>query len=268
MKVKDILKSRGLSSQKRLSQCFLNSESIVDKIIQSADLYSEDVVIEIGTGLGILTNGLAKVVSRVISFEKDAALVESLPKEMKSDPKIEVICHDFMSYDLMTLRDLHKKIKIVANLPYHLSTEIMFKLFEHRDWIESMTLMFQKEVAERIVAKPNTKSYGTLSVLSQLYSDPKLSFHVPRSCFYPQPNVDSAVVHFMMKKDIHMTLSEENLFKKIVRAGFGQRRKMIKKSLEKILTKQQINMLKLDVATRRLESFGGQEIKDLVRHLI
>lgn len=267
MKVKEILESHALFPKKRFSQSFIHSKSVIDKIVSKANIDLKDTVLEIGTGLGILTEALASRVDHVITYEIDSALVANLSPEIISNSKIEVVNRDFMMEDLTAYHERYPSIKVVANLPYHLSTEILFKLLEHRSWIESMTLMFQKEVAERIVAKPNTKAYGVLSVMTQLYSDPALCVRVARSCFYPEPQVDSAVVHFVIKKSIPLNASEEDLFSKIVKAGFGQRRKQLKKCLEKVMPKEKIEIVgsKVDL-TRRLESFSISEIIDLCRH--
>ena len=268
--VKSTLHKYELSASQKLSQNFLKDEHLAERIVKAAQIQAEDSILEIGTGLGILTKALVKNAAKVITFEKDKKLLTQLPFILQTEAQIEVIPQDFLTYDLSILQKRFKKIKVVANLPFHISTEVLFHLFEHRGWIESMTLMFQKEVAERIVSKPGTKVYGILSVLSQLYSTPKICFSVSPHCFYPVPKVSASIVNFQMKEDIGLNSPREKLLIKLVKYGFGQRRKTLLNSLKKLVSPQVLTKvttsLGIDVK-RRMETFSLEEIKKLTEAL-
>ncbi|MBI3018242.1 MAG: ribosomal RNA small subunit methyltransferase A [Deltaproteobacteria bacterium] len=275
MDVKATLQKYELSASQKFSQNFLKDEQLAERIVKAAQIQAEDSVLEIGTGLGILTKALAKNAAKVITFEKDKKLLAQLPFILQTETQIEVIPQDFLTYDLSILQKRFKKIKVVANLPFHISTEVLFHLFEYRGWIESMTLMFQKEVAERIVSKPGTKVYGILSVLSQLYSTPKICFSVSPHCFYPVPKVSASIVNFQMKEgsltqDIGLSSLKEKFLIKLVKSGFGQRRKTLLNSLKKLVSPEVLKKvtahLGIDVK-RRMETFSLEEIKKLTEAL-
>jgi 16S rRNA (adenine1518-N6/adenine1519-N6)-dimethyltransferase len=177
---------------------------------------------------------LAKQAATVITFEIDRKLASGLSDLLPSDRHIEVIASDFLKFDLRELQKKYPKVKVVSNLPFHVSTEVMFKLFEHRKWIETMTLMFQKEVAERIVSKPGRKEYGILSALGQLYSDPKIVLFLSPDKFYPPPEVSAAFVYFQIKRELVMDERHESLFIDCVKSALGQRRKVLFNSLRKM----------------------------------
>ena len=268
--VKARLQSYQLSATQRLSQNFLKDERLAERIVNAAEICPSDAVLEIGTGLGILTHALAKKAAKVITFEKDKKLLAQMDFILQTETQIEVIPQDFLTYDLSLLQKRFPKIKVVANLPFHISTEVLFRLFEHRAWIESMTLMFQKEVAERIVSKPGTKAYGILSVLSQLYSTPKICFSVSPHVFYPVPKVSASIVNFKMKKDTGLSLEKEKQLVKLVKTAFGQRRKTLLNSLRKLIAPKTLTRvsasLGIDVK-RRIETFSLEEIKKLTEAL-
>lgn len=268
--VKATLQKYKLSASQKFSQNFLKDEHLAERIVKAAQINLTDVVLEIGTGLGILTKALAEKADKVITFEKDKKLLAQFPFILQTETQIEVVPQDFLTYDLSLLQKRFSKIKVVANLPFHISTEVLFHLFEYRDWIESMTLMFQKEVAERIVSPPGTKDYGILSVLSQLYSTPKICFSVSPHCFYPVPKVSASMVSFQMKKNIGLSSEKEKLLVKIVKTAFGQRRKTLLNSLRKLVSPQVLikgaTPLGIDVK-RRMETFSLEEIKKLTEAL-
>ncbi len=238
MNIKRELEKFGLASQKRFSQNFLNSESISEQIVSRAKIDPTDIVIEIGTGLGILTASLAKRAAKVITFEIDKGLILKMSSFLPVGSNIELISADFLKCDLTELQRKYSKVKVVSNLPFHISTEVMFKLFEHRKWIETMTLMFQKDVAERIVSKPQSKEYGILSVLARLYSDPKIVLSLSPDKFYPPPDVSAAVVYFQMKRELVIDERHELFFIDCVKSAFGQRRKMLFNSLQKVASSE------------------------------
>ncbi len=268
MNVKDKLRSLQLTSQKRFSQNFLRQQSIADLIVKKADIQPDDTVIEIGTGLGILTMSLAKRAATVITFEIDRKLVSTLSDLLPSDRHIEVIACDFLKFDLRGLQKKYPKVKVVSNLPFHISTEVMFKLFEHRKWIETMTLMFQKEVAERIVSKPGVKEYGILSVLARLYSDPKIVLFLSPDKFYPPPEVSTAVVYFQMKREL--VIDELPFFIDCVKSAFGQRRKVLFNSLQKMASLEALKEAESKCGIdfrRRAETLSFDEFKKVAESI-
>ena len=271
MDVKKTLKDLNLSWSSRFSQNFLRSEQIADRIVECGGIEPQDTVIEIGTGLGILTQALAKKAQKVITFEIDKKIIAHLPALLEAHLNTEIIPEDFLKYDLNILRKRFSKVKVVSNLPYHLSTEIMFRLFECRQWVESMTLMFQREVARRIVSPPGNKDYGILSVLSQLYADVEILFPVAPNCFYPIPKVSSSVVHFKIKPHLLVEPALEGFFIRVVKASFGQRRKTLLNALQKIASSSEIkracDQTHIDTK-RRAETLSLQEFKKLTESLV
>ncbi len=268
--VKATLRTYQLSASQKFSQNFLKDEHLAERIAKAAEIHSSDIVLEIGTGLGILTRALAKEAAKVITFEKDKKLLANLPFILQTETQVEVIPQDFLKYDLSNLQKQFSKIKVVANLPFNISTEVLFLLFDCRTWIESMTLMFQKEVAERIISMPETKAYGILSVLSQLYSAPKICFSISPHCFYPVPKVSASIVHFQMKKDIGLSLEKEKLLVKLVKTAFGQRRKTLLNSLRQLIPPQTLMRVGRNLGLdekRRIETFSLEEIKKLTEAL-
>jgi 16S rRNA (adenine1518-N6/adenine1519-N6)-dimethyltransferase len=261
MNVKKVLKEYNLTFSARLS------ENIAERIVDWARIKPGDTVLEIGTGLGILTKALHKKKCQVITFEKDKRLLEHMPSILDHTMNVEVIHGDFLQYDLKGLKKRFPKVKVVANLPYHISTEILFHLLNQRSWVESMTLMLQKEVVDRIVAPSGSKTYGVLSILSQLYASTEKCFNVSPACFYPVPRVHSAVVHFKTRKKIAVPAEDEQLFIQMVKIAFQQRRKMITNSLKKfappILFTKAVRKRKID-PKRRIETFDMKDLKKLL----
>ena len=268
MDVKSILADVGFHTRKKLGQHFLTSENIACQIVEIADLQPSDIVLEIGTGLGILTSAIQKKVARVISVEIDDRWISLAQRLFMESKNVELICGDFLKIDLSIYQQKFSKIKIISNLPYHLSTEILFRLFEYHHWIESMTLMFQKEVSERICASVGTKSYGILSVLSQFYSVPKERLRVPLHFFFPKPKVHSSVVHLAMRSSLPLNENEKKYFKRMVKTSFGKRRKTLKNALENEFTASQREVLEQHSGiafSRRAETLSVYEFMSLAR---
>lgn len=221
-----------LIPKKRFGQHFLKDWNIVRKIIDGAGVSKEDVVLEIGPGLGDMTALLAQRAKKVIAVELDRELYSLLAEKFEGDNKVELISADILRFDIRGLFEkIGEKFKVVANLPYNISTPVLFKFLEDRDCISSMTLMFQKEVAERLVAMPDTRDYGVLSVFAQLYTAPSMLFKVSPSAFTPPPAVDSAVVRLELLAEPSVKADNEKLMLKVVKAAFGQRRKTLLNAL-------------------------------------
>ncbi|OGQ18335.1 MAG: ribosomal RNA small subunit methyltransferase A [Deltaproteobacteria bacterium RIFCSPHIGHO2_02_FULL_40_11] len=268
MNVKQVLQKYQLSFSSRLSQNFLHNENIADRIVERANIQAKDTVLEIGTGLGILTRALFKKKCHIVTFETDQKLLAHMPNLLGADMNVEVIQGDFLKFDLDTLKNRFEKIKVVANLPYHISTEILFRLFEYRTWIDSITVMLQKEVAQRMEAEPGSKTYGVLSVMTQLYTKPEICFTVSRGCFYPVPNVDSSVIHLKARKKLPIPEDLETLFIQTVKTAFQQRRKVVTNSLKHFVPPisftQELQKCGID-PTRRIETFSMKELVTLTK---
>ncbi len=217
--------------KKRFGQHFLRDQNIIRKIVEGAGVLKDDIVLEIGPGLGDMTSLLSQQAERVIAVELDRDLC-SILSEKFAESNVEVVNTDALKFDIGGLFErVGRKIKVVANLPYNISTPVLFRLLEGKEYISSMTLMFQKEVADRLVAKPCTKDYGILSVYAQLYTVPSLLFKVSPYAFTPPPKVDSAVVRLETLEEPSVKTDDEELMLKVIKAAFGQRRKTLLNAL-------------------------------------
>ena len=214
---------------KGLSQNFLVDNNIIAKIIQTADVQPGDQVLEIGPGPGALTKALLDRGAKVIAIEKDKVLSHELDRFQTPDQRLSTLCADFLKADLL---NLPSPLKVVANLPYSITTPIIEKILDHPDLFSSFTIMVQKEVAKRMIAQSGSKEFGSLSIFLAFYTTYHSSFSVSPSCFYPRPKVDSAVVRFDLRSQLF--LKDPNPFFSVVRKAFQQRRKMIGTSLKKI----------------------------------
>ncbi len=217
-------------AKRYLGQNFLYDPSILKKIIQAAQLNTEDLVVEIGPGHGSLTKMLSEAVRKVVAIELDKELFMNLTKELAGYENVELVHEDALKYPYEGL----SRFKAVANIPYYITTPLIFRLFDARKNIESMTLTVQKEVAERIIAKPGGKDYGVLSIMVQYYAKPSLEFIIPKGAFRPVPKVDSAVVHFKVLEKPSVNIKNEKFFFALIRTAFSQRRKMLSNSLKSI----------------------------------
>ncbi len=224
-----MLNSAHIRPKKSLGQHFLTDKNIANKIIDAADITEGDIVVEIGPGNGILTALLAEKAKKVIAIEIDERLIENLKSSLARFSNVEIIQKDALKF---TYQDLSHRFKVVANLPYYITTPIIFRLLEAKGMVISMTLMMQREVAERIVAGPGGKDYGVLSIAVQFYAEPKIDFIVPPTVFNPRPKVSSAVVSFNILKKVRVKTRDEEFFFKVVRAGFAQRRKTLRNTMK------------------------------------
>jgi 16S rRNA (adenine1518-N6/adenine1519-N6)-dimethyltransferase len=233
---KEFLKEHGIKIKKRLGQNFLIDEEILNRIVEVADLSKDDIVIEIGPGMGTLTKKLAKKAQKVLAIEIDENLIKLLKETLKSYSNVEIIQADILKINLKKLtnselRTPNSELKVVANLPYYITTPIVIHLLKAREILSNIVIMVQKEVGRRMVAKPRTKDYGALSLLVQYYTKPQIAVKVSRSAFLPEPKVDSCVVNLEVLGKPAVEVKDEELFFKVARAAFEQRRKALKNAL-------------------------------------
>ncbi|MBF0328923.1 MAG: ribosomal RNA small subunit methyltransferase A [Nitrospirae bacterium] len=215
-------------AKKHLGQNFLFDPSILARIIEVSGLTADDLVVEVGPGHGRLTKMLAMAARQVIAIELDRDLHKALLSELRDFSNIELIEGDVLEFPFETL----DKFKAIANIPYYITTPIIFRLLETATNLESMTLTIQKEVAERIVAKPCTKDYGVLSLAVQYYGEPEIKFLIPKGAFKPTPKVDSAVLNVKKLAVPRVAAKDKKFFFKVVRTAFAQRRKTLSNSLK------------------------------------
>jgi len=255
--LRELLRKYGLKPRKHLGQNFLINKDILSEIINTADLTKNDIVLEIGPGLGILTKELAKKAKKVIAIEKDEKLVKILKKELAHFKNIKIIEGDILKLPV-TSYQLPVTYKLVANLPYYITSPVIRKFLEEKKQPKLMVLMVQKEVAERICAKP--PDTRLLSVAVQFYSQPKIVKIVKKESFWPRPKVDSAIIK-LTTNNRQLTTINTNLFFKIVKSGFSQPRKQLKNNLKKIFGKDTEKILKQSKieTTRRAETLSIDE---------
>jgi 16S rRNA (adenine1518-N6/adenine1519-N6)-dimethyltransferase len=215
-------------ARSRLGQNFLNNPVILGKIVDAADLEKDDTVVEIGPGLGRLTRLLAERVKRVVAIELDQSLFEKLKGDLIGYRNIELIHGDALAFRYEDIG----KFKVVSNIPYYITTPLIFRLLDAGQRLKTMTLTIQKEVAERIVASPGGKDYGVLSIMVQYHAATELKFIIPKEEFTPVPRVDSAVVHIGIRRNPAVTVKDEAVFFRVVKTSFSQRRKTLSNSLK------------------------------------
>ena len=226
-----ILKTFNLRADKRLGQNFLVDEQIVNQIVAAAELAAEDTVLEVGPGIGTLTQALAETGAHVVAVELDRRLLPVLGKTLAGYDNIDIINEDILKLDIRKAVP-QENFKVVANLPYYITTPIIFNLLEQKLPMERLVAMVQKEVAERMVAKPGGKDYGALSVAIQYYTEPAIAFMVPPASFVPPPSVDSAVIVCKRRQEPPVQIVDEKLFFRVVKASFSVRRKMLSNALK------------------------------------
>ena len=243
----EVLQKYNFVFQKKFGQNFLIDTHVLDKIIGSAEITKDDVVLEIGPGIGTMTQYLACAAKKVIAVEIDKALIPILEDTLSEYENVRVINHDVLKVDIAKLAEEEKvgnPIKVVANLPYYISRPISMGLFEIHVPIKSITVMVQKEVADRMQVGPGTKDYGALSLAVQYYAKPYIVANVPPNCFMPRPKVGSAVIRLERYENPPVTVEDEKLMFRLIRASFNQRRKTLanglKNSPELDYTKEEI----------------------------
>lgn len=268
----EILNKYKLVFQKKFGQNFLIDTHVLDKIIRAADITKDDFVLEIGPGIGTLTQYLCERAREVVAVEIDKNLIHVLADTLSPYDNVTVLNEDILKVDLSKLveeRNAGKPIKVVANLPYYITTPIIMNLFEAHVPLINVTVMVQKEVAERIQAGPGTKNYGALSLAVQYYAEPYIAANVPPNCFMPRPNVGSAVINLKLHEVPRIRVKNEALLFQIIRASFNQRRKTLVNGLnnfsglsyskEEILNalKEEGLMENIRGEALTLEQFGG-----------
>lgn len=244
----EVLQKYNFSFQKKFGQNFLIDPHVLDKIIAAAEITKDDFVLEIGPGIGTLTQYLAEAAREVVAVEIDSTLIPILEDTLSAYDNVSVINEDVLKVDLRKLaeeRNGGKPIKVVANLPYYITTPIIMSLFESHVPLKSLTVMVQKEVALRMQAGPGTKDYGALSLAVQYYANPYLAANVPPNCFMPRPNVGSAVIRLTRFEETPVQVKDEKLLFRLIRASFNQRRKTLQNGL---VNSQELDFTKKQVA--------------------
>jgi 16S rRNA (adenine1518-N6/adenine1519-N6)-dimethyltransferase len=225
-----IIEKYDLSIQKKFGQNFLIDDSVLNGTVEAAGITRDDTVLEIGPGIGTMTQYIAESAGKVIAVEIDKMLIPILADTLSAYDNIKVINQDILKVDIEKIvseENSGKPIKVVANLPYYITTPILMKLLDSELPIESITVMVQKEVADRMAEKPGSKDYGALSLAIQYYTEPTMVQVVPPSCFIPQPGVDSAVIHLKCHKQPPVETANSKFMFAIIRAAFAQRRKTL-----------------------------------------
>lgn len=230
----EIIQKYQFAFQKKFGQNFLIDNNILDKIVESAGVTREDCVLEIGPGIGTMTQRLAEEAGEVVAVEIDRNLIPILEDTLSDYDNVTVINEDILKVDLTRLVEEHnggKPVKVVANLPYYITTPIIMALFEKHVPLQSVTVMVQKEVADRMQVGPGTKDYGALSLAVQFYARPEIITRVPASCFMPRPNVDSTVIRLTRYEKPPVAVKDEAWLFAVIRASFNQRRKTLANGL-------------------------------------
>lgn len=262
-----ILKKYDFTFQKKFGQNFLIDTHVLEKIVDAADIGKDDLVLEIGPGIGTVTQYLCEAARQVIAVEIDRKLIKILRDTLSAYDNVEVINEDILKVDIAAL--VHEKncgnpIKVVSNLPYYITTPIIMTLLEKRVPVTDMTLMMQEEVARRMQAVPGSKDYGALSLAVQYYSVPYIAAFVPQNCFMPRPNVGSAVVNLKCHKEPPVKVKDEELMFKLIKASFAQRRKTLQNGLtnsaELDFTKE-----KITEAILKMQEILGMKQNPLIR---
>ncbi len=234
--------------KKSLGQNFLRDENIARKIVEQLSPQPDDLLLEIGPGTGALTSHLIGKAGSLVAVEIDPRAVEALRERFGHD--LDVIQQDIRSVDPRSLAGKdRKRIRVVGNIPYYITSEILFWMIDHRSFFQDATVMMQADVARRLIASPRSKEYGILSVVTQCYGEPEILFRVSRNSFYPVPNVDSVVVRVAIRTDV--PVHDEQLFRSIVRGTFGKRRKTLQNGLKFMgFTDQRLAEVDFDLSRR------------------
>ncbi len=280
VRTQEILKKYGFSFKKSLGQNFLIDPNILRNIVGHADLTKDSAAIEVGPGIGALTEHLARQAGKVVSFEIDQRLLPVLEDTLSPYDNVEIIHSDVLKANVKEVIDTqlagYEDIMVVANLPYYVTTPILMKLLMEGLPLRGMVVMMQKEVADRISAKPGTKAYGSLSIAVQYYMQAEIAMIVPKTVFMPQPNVDSAVLRLIRHDAPPVQVKDEDFFFTVTKAAFAQRRKTLLNNLQSQLPNGKARKEEILVAleeagiepTRRGETLSIEEFGKLSDHLL
>ena len=268
---KHILRAFDLHASRRLGQNFLISPGVVRAVVEAAGIETGDLVLEIGPGIGTLTQGLLEAGAQVTAVELDKKLPAVLAETLRGYEHLNIVQGDILKTDIPALMG-EKPFKVAANLPYYITTPILLSLLEQNLPITHIVTMVQKEVAERMTASPGGKDYGALSVAVQYYTEPEIVLDVPPSCFFPAPEVDSAVIACTIRKTPAVAVKDDILFFRVVKASFGQRRKTLSNALKPLgIPKEKIESAlrnaKID-ASRRGETLSLAEFAAITNELV
>lgn len=271
LNTKDLVEKYNFRFTKSLGQNFLTDETVLDDIVNGAEITKDDYVIEIGPGVGTLTKELLERAKKVTSIEIDSKLIPILQSELSSYENFSLVNIDALKVDYKELIGEEKSVKVVANLPYYVTTPIIANFLKSNIDIKSITIMIQKEVAERIAAKPSTKDYGAFTLLAQYYCDSKVIRNVPPSCFIPAPKVDSIVIRLDKLKKPRVDVIDEKLFFNIIRQSFNMRRKTLWNGLKGLGIDREIQAKAFEEAgiepSRRGETLSIQEFANLANKM-
>lgn len=273
--VNSIIKKHNFRFTKSLGQNFLIDEHIIEKIIEATDIRPSDLILEIGPGMGTLTAFAAQKAGKVIAIEVDKKLIPILQETLGNYDNVEVINQDILKTNINQLIKDQKsfdEIKVIGNLPYYITTPIIMKILEEKVPVKSITIMIQKEVADRMKASPGGKDYGALSIAVQYYCTVEPVAHVPKTVFIPKPNVDSSIIRLDIRQNPIVDVVSEEMFFKVVRAGFSQRRKTLLNALSSALpiskTIIESTLISSNInPTRRAETLSIEEFAKLANAL-
>ena len=249
---REILHQYGIRPRKKLGQSFLVDVNTIHKIAAAGRFSSDDIVVEIGAGIGLLTKDIAQVAKRVIAVEIDPQLVKILHDQFDECANVEIHSCDILKFDISSIsNNYNTKVNVIGNIPYNISSPVIFHLLFSRSVISCFTLMLQKEVVQRLVSLPDNKNYGVPSVLLQMYADIERLFDVSANCFYPRPKVESSIIQGKFREKPLFDLTDETFFRRLVKASFAQRRKMLTNNLKN---------------AKFLEEFSVPELKDALNN--
>lgn len=255
---KEVINKYSFAFQKKFGQNFLIDSNVLENIVEAAGITKDDFVLEIGPGIGTMTQYLCESARQVLAVEIDKMLIPILEDTLSEYDNVEVINQDVLKVDIKSLveeKNNGRPIKVVANLPYYITTPIIMGLFESKVPIESITIMVQKEVADRMQTGPGSKDYGALSLAVQYYADAKVMLNVSATCFMPRPNVDSAVIKLTRHQESPVEVKDESLMFRIIRASFNQRRKTLVNGLK---NSSELDFSKEEI-TEAIKSIGKEE---------
>lgn len=251
--IREIIKKNNLQIHKRLGQNFLIDRNVRDKIIAACAIKKEDLVLEIGPGLGALTESILPLSKRLIAIEKDKGLSFFLESNLADYGNLEIISEDILRYDIAALyKRRNSKIKVIGNLPFYITSPIIFHLLQNKRYIDSIFIGVQKEVAERIAATPGNKDYGLLSCSVQYHCQPVIKARISKGCFFPRPKVEASLVKMSIPEETAVKVKDEQLFFKVIRSAFNLRRK----TLFNALIQSPILKIDKELAKRSFESLG------------